>query len=124
MMKRINLHMINIHCVAHRLALCTSQAAEKLPALKDYQEVVTSIYYYFKYSPNKISRISEVQKILDSPQLRYKEVHSIRWLSFYNALETVYRTLETLLAYLTNVSLSDAKAIGLKKKLQFDSVCI
>ena len=41
MMLRQNPHLVNVHCVAHRLALCTSQAAENIPALKDYQESIT-----------------------------------------------------------------------------------
>ena len=42
--------IINIHCMAHRLALCTSQAADKVPYLKEYQQTVTNIFYYFKHS--------------------------------------------------------------------------
>ena len=119
MMLRKNPHLLNVHCIAHRLALCTSQAAESVPAMKDYQEVITSIYYYFKYSPCKQDQMANIQEILDSPQLKYKEVHSVRWLSFYGALETVYRTLDALLTYLAQAAIAhkDAKALGLKKKI-------
>ncbi|XP_060078766.1 zinc finger protein 862-like [Ylistrum balloti] len=117
MMMRKNLHIINVHCVAHRLALSTSQAAENIAPLKEYQETITSIYYYFKYSPNRVASLSEIQKVLNDPQLRYKEVHSVRWLSFYNALETVHRTLDSLLTYFAEtVNSKDPKAAGLKKK--------
>ena len=54
MMLRKNPHRKNIHCITHRLALCTSQAPESVPAMKDYQEVITSIYYCFKYLSSKI----------------------------------------------------------------------
>jgi hypothetical protein len=30
----LNPHLINTHCSAHRLALCTEQAAEKIPGNK------------------------------------------------------------------------------------------
>lgn len=49
--------------------------------------------------------------------LTYKELHSIRWLSYYNALETVHRTKDSLLTYLTDVPQDvskDPKANGLK----------
>ena len=120
MMLRQNPHLVNVHCVAHRLALCTSQAAENIPALKDYQESITSIYYYFKYSSGKQSRLAEIEKVLSAPQLKYKEVHSVRWLSFYDALQAVYRTLEPLLTYLADTTLKDPKAVHLKKKVLFD----
>ena len=35
--------------------------------------------------------MKEIQKILDEPQLKVKECHEIRWLSFYEAVQTVYR---------------------------------
>ena len=48
----------------------------------------------------------------------YVKVHQVRWLSFYKALETVYRTLDSLLTFFS--SSTDAKAIGLKKKIGED----
>ena len=118
MMMRQNPHLVNVHCVAHRLALCTSQAADKIAPLKVYQETVTSLYYYFKYSANRVDRLHQIQEILDAPQLKYKEVHSVRWMSFFTALETVYRTLDPLLVYLAETGTNDAKAGGLKKKVK------
>ena len=37
-LKEQNAHMVDIHCMAHRLALSTSQAAIDIPRLKKYQE--------------------------------------------------------------------------------------
>ena len=116
-MLRKNPHLQNVHCVAHRLALCTSQAAENLPPLKDYQDTITSIYYYFKYSSCKQEKLAAIESVLNAPQLKYKEVHSVRWLSFFNALKTVYRTIEPLLTYLADTTLKDPKAVNLKKKV-------
>lgn len=47
-MKRENPHMNNVHCIAHKLALCTSQAADKIPHLKQHQQILTDLFYYFK----------------------------------------------------------------------------
>lgn len=62
-------------------------------------------------------RLKDIQDILESPQLRIKEVHAVRWLSFYNALEVIYRTLDPLLTYIAEAAESDAKAKYLKKKV-------
>ena len=49
-LKELNPHILNIHCITHRLALCTSQAAEGIESLKRYQDWMTSLFYYFKAS--------------------------------------------------------------------------
>ncbi len=110
--------MLNVHCIAHRLALCTSQAADKFSPMKEHQEVLTSLYYYFKNSPARVDRLAAIHEVMESPQIRYKEVHAVRWLSFFNALEAVYRTLDPLLTYLAGVDAKkDPKAVHLKKKI-------
>ena len=78
MMLRRNPHLVNVHCVAHRLDLCTSQAANKISALKDYQESITSLYYYFKNSPCRQEKLVSIQNILEASQLKFKVVHSVR----------------------------------------------
>ena len=47
LMKKENLMIVNVHCLAHRLVLCTSQAATDIPALKGYQQIITDIYHTF-----------------------------------------------------------------------------
>ena len=119
LMHRQSPHMVNIHCIAHRLALCTSQAADSVPAMKEYQECLTSLFYYFKASAVRTSALTAIQDLLDEPNLRMKEVYSVRWLSFYQALETIFRSLDTLLTYFTDDNRQqDAKAIGLRRKVR------
>ena len=54
MLLRENPHLVNVHCIAHRLALCTSQGAKEVPALQDFQETLTTLFYYFKKSANRV----------------------------------------------------------------------
>ena len=103
--------------MTHREALCTSQAAKKVPALQDYQETLTSLFLYTKHSPNKRSKLKDFQKVLDDPQLKYKEVYEVRWLSFFTALETVFETIDSLLCYLNQVKSNDPKGTGLRTKI-------
>ena len=117
-LKELNPHMLNIHCMAHRLALCTSQAANTIPAMKRYQEWLTSLFYYFRASPTRASELQHIQEVLEHPTLKYKEIHAVRWLSFYEALAAVYRTIDPLITYLHQRSAKkDPKAKGLLKKL-------
>ncbi|KAK3101209.1 hypothetical protein FSP39_001774 [Pinctada imbricata] len=99
---RENSHLVNTHCSAHKIALCSEQAAENIPAMKYYQQIVESLFYYFKKSPKRNEEVSAVQTLLDEPSLRYREVHQVRWLSFYQALDAIYRTLDSMISYFSS----------------------
>ena len=58
---RENPMMVNIHCMAHRLALVSSQAGASVKYMKEYQEILTGIYYYMKASSCRIDRLQLVQ---------------------------------------------------------------
>ena len=66
-------------------------------------------------SSKRASRLKQLQEVLDDPCLRIKEIHSLRWLSYYNALTTVCRILDSLLTYLAELHATgkDPKASGL-----------
>lgn len=117
LMKKENPMLVNVHCLAHRLALCTSQAATDIPALKGYQQIITDIYYYFSKSAKCTAGLKRVQEVLESDVLKVKEVHSVRWLSFYNALYAIYCSWGALVTYFATHALSDAKAKGFLKKI-------
>ena len=116
LLKKENPFMINIHCMAHRLALCTSQAANQLEKMEKYRQLLTDLYYYFSKSAKRVAGLKAIQEILESPQLKIKEMHSVRWFAFYSALETVYRSWDALVTYFANHK-NDAKAVGFLKKL-------
>lgn len=117
-LKRMSPFLINIHCVAHRLALCTSQAASKVDVMQQYKSILTSLYYYFKSSSVRSSRLAEIQNLFDQPQIKMKEMHDIRWFSFYNVLEGIYKSWSALIIYFDSTELSkDPKATGLRKSL-------
>ena len=77
-MARGNPMIVNYHCITHKLALVTSQAADAVPYLVEYQSVLTGIFYFFKASTNRTQRLSEIQILLDEPVLKVKEVHQVR----------------------------------------------
>lgn len=114
---RENRHLAHMHYWAHRVALVSQQAAENVKAIQEFKSTVASIYYYFYKSPTRASQMENIQKVLNEPVLRYREVHQVCWLSFYAALEVVYRTLDSLMTYFTTRE-NDAKAVGLKKKIE------
>lgn len=116
---RQNPHLIDVHCVAHKLALCSSRAAADIPRLKQHQEILSDLFYYIKASGKRAAKIKQVQEILQDPILTYKELHSVWWLSYFNALTVMFRTLDILLTYLGEAGTGnkDPKAVGLKCKI-------
>ena len=120
-MARDNPMIVNYHCIAHKLALVTSQAADAVPYLVDYQSVLTGIFYFFKASANRTQRLSEIQILLDEPVLKVKEVHQVRWMSVFLAVETVYKTLDSLITLFTDDKDAKAKGYG-KKMIQHDFI--
>ena len=106
--EQINPYLIQIHCVAHRLALVTSQAAsqDNVPYLKTYQDFLCNIFYWFKHSALRTASLSSLQEVLDSAQIKIKEV---RWFSFYNALDAIFRSWAPLATLLEQEATKDAK---------------
>ena len=113
---RVNPHIEQTKCSAHRVALVSEQAADKIKSIKDFKDTVVSIYYYFRMSPTKLSQLEAVQRVLEEPTLRYREVHEVRWLSFYSALEAIVRTLDSLITFFASQT-KDPKAVGMNKKI-------
>ena len=60
-LKRKNPFIVSIHCIAHRLALASGQAADAVPYVKKYQLYVNNIYRYFHYSPKHAAKLKEIQ---------------------------------------------------------------
>ena len=112
---RLNPHLVNTHCTAHRLALVSEQAAANVPAYKDFQKTLESIFYHFKKSPKKVEALHAVQNLLEEPAIKYREIHEIRWLSTYDAITSLYRTLDSFITYCSNSD--NPSATGLRKKV-------
>lgn len=89
--------------------------------LVEYQTVLTGIFYFFKSSAKRCHHLYEIQTVLNEPHLKVKEVHEVRWLSVYLAVETVYKILDLLITFFTQDK--DAKSKGYAKKLiQYDFI--
>ena len=94
-----------------------------MDAMKKFQEMMTSIFYLFTKSSKRYEDLHAIQDLLNEPQLRFTEVHSVRWFSFYKALETMFRCYASLVTFLENDK--NLKCEGLARKLkQFSSLAI
>jgi len=80
MKKHLNPLLQNVHCIAHHLALVTSQAAKEVLYLKKYHTILGNLFYYFRglHSAVRSAKLAKIQEILDSPTLTLKELHGLR----------------------------------------------
>lgn len=113
--KELSPFLLAVHCMAHRLNLVTEAAAKNVPYVHEFQGVLTSLFYYFRTSTSRVLELKAIQDLLDLPEIKVKEVHEIRWLSFHKALDTVYRTYPALAKFFAGRT--DSKAKDLHKKL-------
>ena len=116
LLKKENPFMINIHCMAHRLALCSSQVASNVTTMEKYKQLLTDLYYYFSKSLKRTAGLKAIQEILQSPKLKVKQMHAVRWFALFIVLETVFSSWDALVTYFTNHR-NDVKAVGFLKKL-------
>ena len=66
-------HMIilSVHCVAHRLALATSQVAASVNV---NEKELGAIYSYFEHSAARANKLAEMQKIFNNPHIQPKKM--------------------------------------------------
>ena len=113
--------MLNVHCIAHRFALCTGDGASKVTLVRGFVDTLTSLYYFFEHSSLRCSKLQSVQEALEEPVLSVKEVHSVRWLAFFSALDSVFCCWVSIVTTLGNEASDqgkgNAKAKGLLKAM-------
>jgi hypothetical protein len=84
-----NPYLVSIHCIAHRLALASGQAADSVPYIKQYQLYVNNMYKYFHYSTTHMHKLKEIQSILQLAERKFHQVFHTRWLSFEGAVSAI-----------------------------------
>ena len=113
LMKKKNPFMLSTHCIAHRLALVSGQAADSIPYIKKYQQYINTLYNYYHYSPKHWNMLKEMQTILQCAETKLKQTFHTRWLSFEGAVEAILANVDPLMAGLISDSESDPTAKGI-----------
>ncbi|XP_046574757.1 transmembrane protein C17orf113-like [Haliotis rubra] len=72
-------HCVNIHCMAHRFNLATSQASKNIDELKSFEKTLVDLYYYFGGSKSGNRKCE--------------------WIAFLDAVQAVYKSWPALIEY-------------------------
>ncbi|XP_053400474.1 zinc finger protein 862-like [Mercenaria mercenaria] len=103
------------HCIAHRLALSCCSSADNIPYLVKFQEILNSVYKYFKNSPKNMATLPAIQTVLQGQTVRFKEVFHTCWLSFEGSVDALVKNYSSLLSVFLEES--SGKALSLYKPI-------
>ena len=127
-LRQSNDKLLNLHCVCHRLALACTDSCEELKFIKEVEDVLRQLWYYFHNSPEKTACFLKCQIQLKKISLghagktkkllakRLKKACQTRWLSFDASVTAALQSYEAILLSLQEIN--DATAIGLISKLK------
>lgn len=109
--------LVNSHCVAHRLALACSQAADEVPYMKKFKAILAQLYRFYEHSSVRTAGLKDIQNVLSAPDLHLKRASDTRWLSHDLAVTAVRKSLPSVITSLKRESTerNDAQALGLLK---------
>lgn len=94
-----NPFMLQMHCIAHRLALAGIDTAEKRENLERYERALRKIHSFFSNSSTRHEELRELQKSLNVPELTPYRPAPTRWLSFHKAVSVMLQTYPAVLSY-------------------------
>ena len=121
-LKSVAPFLVHTHCVAHRLPLCTSQAAKSVKLLDEYQTLLTNLFNFCSNSAVRYNKLREIQSIFKLKPVTLKVGASTRWLSLHNAVDAIYKYWSELVDCLDHLATEDnenaANAKGCLKQVQ------
>ena len=97
-LKADNPYIVNIHCVAHRLALAAAQASDKVLY---FNNTLKNLFYFYENSSVWLSGLHAIQAVLDNPEIKLKKPLHVRWLSHNSACQALRSTLPSVLVSLS-----------------------
>ncbi|XP_052280830.1 zinc finger protein 862-like [Dreissena polymorpha] len=119
--QQCNPRLVQIHCVAHRLALCAGQACRDEDSFNEYSMTVQNVYKFYHNSAIRYNQLREMETVMNGDQdtrhVTLKEPASFWWLSLQYAVRAimdVYPALVTTLESQAASGTAEAKGILLK----------
>ncbi len=116
--------LVSNHCIAHRLALACGQAANEIPYLKKFKDVLDQLYRFYKKSPVRTAGLKEIQEVLHDDRVNLVQATDVRWLLHDKAVSHLRKSFPSVLVSLEREAQerSSAEAAGLAsflKKYEF-----
>ena len=111
-LKQLNPFLVQVHCVAHKLALCLSNAAKTVNPVSNYKDTILAVYNYFSNSAVRYNKLREMEQTLGEPELQLREPIYTRWLSLHSSVEIVSRIWHSLVLTLEDQASGEAEGVS------------
>ncbi|XP_078581210.1 zinc finger protein 862-like [Branchiostoma floridae x Branchiostoma japonicum] len=123
-LRAANGKLVNVHCIAHRLALSAAQGADGIPYLQKWKDLLGQLYRFYEYSPVRMAGLKNIQKVLDS-SVKLVQAKDVRWLSHDAAVKALRKTFAAVVMSLEREATerSEAAARGLALFLKDFKFC-
>ncbi|XP_077863433.1 zinc finger protein 862-like, partial [Saccoglossus kowalevskii] len=111
---------IHVHCVAHRIALASSNAAKKTAKVKEFRDTANCIFHFFQHSAARYGRLRELTAAMsDEDFSSLKEPCSVRWLSLSRSVASLDKNWAVLYLELgEEAARNNPKAEGLLRAIK------
>ena len=87
--------------------------------IQRFQRILNQIYVFFSRSSVRTAELSEMQRVLNEPQLKLQRPTETRWLSHQNAVDALRRCLKAVYTTLQNEAAEgEATAHGLCNEIE------
>ena len=99
------------------LALAAAQAGNDVPYIcNKFKPTLSQLFYFYHNSAVRMSGLQEIEKLLESPELKLKKPADTRWLYHDNACQTLARVFPAVCVSLSREAeeRGDALAVGLQ----------
>ena len=111
-LKQLNPFLVQVHCVAHKLALCLSNAAKTVNPVSNYKDTILAVYNHFSNSAVRYNKLREMEQTLGEPELQLREPIYTRWLSLRSSVEIVSRIWHSLVLTLEDQASGEAEGVS------------
>ena len=112
-LKQLNPFLVQVHCVAHKLALCLSNAAKTVNPVSNYKDTILAVYNYFSNSAVRYNKLKTImEQTLGEPELQLREPIYTRWLSLHSSVEIVSRIWHSLVLTLEDQASGEAEGVS------------
>ena len=118
-----NPRLVQVHCVAHRIALAAGQACRDIPYFNEYQSTLKLIYRFYNNSAIRYNELRAMAAVLEDDNMRHltlKEPASFRWLSLDAAVTAILEVYPALVKALENdaASRNNTESKGLYNRIK------
>ena len=104
-------HVFAIHCVAHRLALASGDAADKVDYLVTFASTLRSLHSYIHHSSVRMESLAAWQEAFSEPILTVKRPCATRWLLLSESVTSLSQTYSGILAFLKMETTTQAESL-------------